>query len=329
MSSNAEALFAEICAATDPFSYLVAMTNSSPPTFETEWLDFKGKTAPQDVLKTWSEAVSGFANTEGGVLIWGIDCRDVDGVDAACGLSLVDDPAALKSRLLTNINQTTDPPVQGIQLREVIGQDGKGFLVCLIPESGNKPHRAEQKTNKPYMIRAGDSFVVPSPSLLRSMFYPRVAPDIQIEIAPTWQKEPPKIPAPTEWPFSFEGRLRNVGRATAHDLFVEVRASMPGKLEPVSYGWRKAETISGQNGLELLKPLHPNMVTKCFVFEAQLEAMANTITTCIEPRSPIKFRLLAYARDMEPRHFHVEFTATEAADRIAKKGIIGLPDPSW
>ena len=175
--SNARAFFDQILSQTDRYAFLAGLVASLPHTFETEWLDFKGNPQSKDVLKIWSEAVSGFANTEGGVLIWGIDCRKVENVDAASGLSLIPDPLALKSKLYTSINQTTDPPVHGIEVEVIEGPSGQGFVVCFIPESTNKPHRSEHKTYKPYMIRCGDSSVIPSPSLLRSMFYPRDRPN--------------------------------------------------------------------------------------------------------------------------------------------------------
>lgn len=326
MPSNAEAFFAEIFNQDDPFSFLVNLTKSEPPTTETEWLEFKGSPQPQDILKKWSEAISGFANTEGGVLIWGIDCRKNEkGVDAACGISLIANPVALKSLLLTNINQTTDPPVQGIVLREIVGDEGRGFLVCLIPESSNKPHRSEQKTYKPYMIRVGDSFAVPSPSLLRSMFYPRVSPDCRVEIRSISE---PKLPGSTmssRASFKFQGFLSNVGKSTAHDLFVEVTSASTGQLEPGSYGWRKAETTRGSTGLEYLRTLHPNMITSCFIFEAQVSFTDRLKPPSLLPVSSITLEVVIYARDMEARHLSVSFTPEETADRIAKDAIIGFP----
>src|SRR6266542_1853157 len=99
MPSNARAFFDEFLSQSDRYAFLAGLVTTPPSTFETEWLDFKGNPQPKDILKTWSEAVSGFANTEGGVLIWGIDCRKVDNVDAASSLSLLGNPFALKSQL--------------------------------------------------------------------------------------------------------------------------------------------------------------------------------------------------------------------------------------
>lgn len=70
--SAARQFFDDVFTQEDPFAYLAAFVGSDPPTFETEWLDFKGHDEG-DPLRIWSEAVSGFANTAGGVLVWGLD----------------------------------------------------------------------------------------------------------------------------------------------------------------------------------------------------------------------------------------------------------------
>jgi hypothetical protein len=119
--SSAKAYFHDLFAQADPFGYLAAMPRSTLPTFATEWLDFKGNAQDKDILKIWSEAVSGFANTEGGVLVWGLDCRKkIDGVDAVSDLALIPNPALLVSKLPHNIHQSTDPPVGGIEIREIL-----------------------------------------------------------------------------------------------------------------------------------------------------------------------------------------------------------------
>ena len=60
-------------------------------------------------------------------------------------------------------HQATDPPVLNVEIESYPdpGASGAGFVVCLVPESPFRPHRAEHVTNKPYYIRAGDDFVIP------------------------------------------------------------------------------------------------------------------------------------------------------------------------
>ena len=68
-SSAAQSYFDQITSAADPAGFLALLVGATPPTFETEWLDFKGDARPEHVQKIWSKALSAFANTEGGVLI--------------------------------------------------------------------------------------------------------------------------------------------------------------------------------------------------------------------------------------------------------------------
>jgi hypothetical protein len=331
MPSNAEALFNHVVGVDDPYAYLAGVPATLPPTFETEWLEFKsGNPDEKDLLKLWSEAVSGFANTEGGVLIWGIDCRKVGEVDTACGISLVAYPLVLKSRLTTNINQTTDPPVQGIQLREFLGSDGKGFLVCFVPESSNKPHRAEQSKNKPYMIRAGDSFVNANPSLLRSLFYPRIGPVLSIEIASTSNLESHDPIVDGKYEFKFQGRIRNTGSATARDVFLMVRSDPNGTVGIASHGWQLVKTFSGMNGLEFAKPLHPDMISICFEIKIKVSSQRSQEGVILpESAANVRFQIAAFANDMEKCLLHAEFSANDIIKKRAKKTDLGIPNPSW
>jgi hypothetical protein len=102
-SSQALHFFQMIAHAERPAEYLRSLVKSNPPSFESEWLDFKGAAQltatrqppevagknAEKVKEIWSEALSGFANTQGGVLVWGIDApKDpATGIDAASTVS--------------------------------------------------------------------------------------------------------------------------------------------------------------------------------------------------------------------------------------------------
>ena len=86
------------------FAHLDGVGGAATPTSETEWLDFKGasKIPDADAQKYWSKALAGFGTTQGGMLIWGLDCRKQGdpAVDCVMGPSYVSKPAAFKSRLM-------------------------------------------------------------------------------------------------------------------------------------------------------------------------------------------------------------------------------------
>src|SRR5207249_4530132 len=89
-------------------------------THETEWRDFKSGEYLKDDKETWSEAVCGFANNQGGVLVWGIDARKdkATGIDAASDVKPVQNPAALRSRLLELLRTAAEPPVPGVVVQD-------------------------------------------------------------------------------------------------------------------------------------------------------------------------------------------------------------------
>src|SRR5690242_86578 len=73
---------------------------------ETDWLDFKAcariKSVKEDwIEKTWSKFLSAFANSGGGLLVWGIETKEdhVLKKDCAVNISLVPRPGELLSRL--------------------------------------------------------------------------------------------------------------------------------------------------------------------------------------------------------------------------------------
>jgi hypothetical protein len=319
MTSSARAFFDSFLLQPDRFGYLAGLVTSPPSVFETEWLEFKGRPQPHDVLKIWSAAVSGFANTEGGVIIWGIDCRRTEGVDAASALALLDDPLALKSQLQTNINQTTDPPVQGIDIEVVTSSGGKGFLVCFIPESTNKPHRSEQQKNKPYMIRCGDSFVIPSPSLLRAMFYPKVSPNLRILVNSVHGGG-----LPVEWneprapPFvAFVVAIENRGSISAENLFVSCATKRAGTWIAIDRAW----TASGSNdgaGLTSSAILHPGMITRFALFDPGAKRCTKEGLRQVS-LTKFELRFSVYAKNVEAKHVVVTFEKKEIQKQETKE----------
>ena len=156
--SSADAFLHQIVTAADPIAFLRNLVDPSTGMQEEDWLEFKGGTdvqtgrplADSECDRLWSKALSGFANTGGGLLICGIDARrDANGIDRASSLNLIKNPAAFKTRLNQLSQHATDPPVTGFEIVEFTDttQNGEGFVVCLIPESSFKPHRAKKCCN--------------------------------------------------------------------------------------------------------------------------------------------------------------------------------------
>lgn len=277
--------FDAIRAADSPFAHIAGFVNSSPPTYETEWLDFKsgGVGAEKAAHKIWSESLSAFANTSGGVLLWGLDCRrDESGVDHVVGLSLVEQPHAFVSKLRSMLSQMNSPPVAGVRIEAIPAPEdhGHGFVVCYVPESGNKPHRAEL-AGRNYYLRIGDSSVVPPVSLLRSLFYPGSKTSFTLKARKSRSTGGLKF------------ELINSGTVSAEDVMVTIRFGCPhGRLDPGRY-WNDHGDLDGRRRLAPDFTLHPDVRTVVCRVAAAKDSESIDTSRPEDERWWFRFRLYA------------------------------------
>jgi len=304
---------------------LRGMVGSRPPTYEEEWIEFKsalhgpaGKQAPmndEQIKSVWSESLSGFANTGGGVLIWGIEASKCPSasdptkkIDAASGLRLVPHPESLKSDLLRLHHVATDPPVVGVRIEHVTEPDGRGFVVCFVPESEHKPHRAEFCKNKPYYIRTGDDFVVMPPSVLRSMFFPRAIPRYAVRIRCRGRN----LHNATIAKIDITVIIHNTGNATASEPFIVLRTRAWGNTAPSVHahlGWSHLHVEDGI-GLVSRASIHPGATAPTIGVEFPKMDTA--------PDGRIVIDCTIHSLNAPPKHFSTTF---DLADVLAGKDL--------
>lgn len=155
---------------------------------ENIFLDFKLKTDPSskkmsgDDKSNYAKALSGFSNTSGGVIIWGVDAsKNEDNVDAAREIKPISHLKVFLNTLNSLLSGALIPLNPGIKNIPIPLQDepDKGIVVTYVPESVLPPHRALLKNNQ-YYTRSGDSFVMMEHVHLEDMFGKRQKPLLYI-----------------------------------------------------------------------------------------------------------------------------------------------------
>ena len=155
-------------------------------------LDFKtvknaDMTATDD-KRNLARGISGFANSNGGIIVWGVDARkNADGVDCANSIAEISKPALMVSRLNTLTGDATSPIVDGIRHRAITNPEtNAGVVVTLVPETDSGPHMAKLGEQR-YFKRSGDSFYQMEHFDLEDMFGRRQKPrlDILLELSKT------------------------------------------------------------------------------------------------------------------------------------------------
>ena len=159
---------------------------------ESFFLDFKrssdggeGRKLADEDRRNLAKALSGFGNSEGGVIIWGVDCstapQDCDHADVARAKFPLADVDRFKSWLEGAVSGCAVPPHPSVEhLAIKIGEGPLGFVASLIPQSKDMPHQVilNIKEQYRYYIRVGSDFVPAPHGILAGMFGRRPQPHL-------------------------------------------------------------------------------------------------------------------------------------------------------
>jgi hypothetical protein len=123
-------------------------------------LDFKtvaDARLERDDRKNLAKAIAGFANSDGGLIVWGVATARNGGVEYATGL----EPISPLSTFMAKLNQCTgeaaNPTVHGVDHRKIVIRDDCGVAVTYVPPSDLGPHMAKCGEDR-YYRRSGDRF---------------------------------------------------------------------------------------------------------------------------------------------------------------------------
>jgi hypothetical protein len=334
--SSARAFFDNVVNQADPFNYLAAMVdlqNPDYPVFEEEWLDFKGQ--PQDdkdARKIWSKALSGYANITDGVIVWGIDARKAPprDIDAACGLRVIKNTQSFESKLRDWVRDATNPPVMGVEFISYADSSQSGFVVCFVPKSSHKPHRAEW-ADKQYYYRASDDFLPAEPAMLRLLFYPRYNPAFELTTTLMYENKTPPNQTITSMKLSVE--IINVGNESADDVYVAIasniytmfHAALPNPFLFPGANWKVMNVLADKENVKLFSqymmlatiPLHPQLpfrVITSDTWKSPQRVLANG-KKVLPQFDPISVRCDVYSRNSVHKAFSVSFVQDDFLEK--------------
>jgi hypothetical protein len=299
------------------FTFLASLLNGGEAAAENGWRDYKeagflDKTGNADrekegVKATWSENLSSFANTGGGVLIWGFHTKG----KIPDKLSLAPDCGQLADLLRSLTNDATDPYVAGVEIEAIKAakDSNAGFVVCYIPASTFAPHQA-QWGERTYFIRAQDSNLPCPQTLLRSMFYPRAQSRLEPIIKMTASEM-----AGGSIQIQLQVNFVNLGPATAEVVIISIEPLNPLKTDEM-YGdsWLKI----GGDFVRYNSSLPPNFSPPQQIY----------IRGVLVGSPSVHFKF--FAHNTPAHHSTVSFSNEEALKCFRDKGIIekrGRSDP--
>jgi len=221
-------------------------------------LDFKTIGDPnlsRDDRKSLAVALSGFANSDGGIVVWGIEARpNPAGVDCAVSVREIAQASLCLTRLNDLTGQCVTPLVDGVEHRAVLLSGTAGFCVSIVPPSDSGPHMAKGGEDR-YFKRSGSGFYRMEHFDLEDMFGRRQRPSIALNSS--------VVPRPGEDPHeevhfsivnSGRGIAKHAGFFCQFEQGVTV-AAVQGHLTNVSGLNRGNPVVSYQDSVSVI---HPN-----------------------------------------------------------------------
>ena len=231
---------------------------------ETLELEFKTVSKPdlssRDDKRNFACALSGFANSAGGLIVWGVDARrNSDGIDCASGVAEIPSIAAFVSRLGELTGEAVLPRVDGIRHRAIPTKRGGGFAITLVPESESGPHMAKLGEDR-YYKRSGASFYRMEHFDVADMFGRRRRPKLAVTARVTGTGSGAQILL----------GLRNDGRGSARAPYIAFDCPAPFKRNEYGLDGNRNEGMrrlpfSGQDlpfryGEDTSFVIHPGIV---------------------------------------------------------------------
>lgn len=193
------------------------------PASESEILDFKKASNDSSPLSrddkgNLSIALSGFTNSAGGLIVWGVDCRrDRDGVDAVTDLKPIKGLKKFLSALQTCYPQVTSPGISEVQIEgiEEFENSDTGFAIVYVPRGEGEPVMATAAGLYRFYFRVNDKFEIMPQYMLADRFGRRPHPKLEM----VWQ---PRAGGSEETRKRVLLGVKNVGLGPAREMCVTI-----------------------------------------------------------------------------------------------------------
>ncbi|CAL65848.1 helix-turn-helix domain-containing protein [Christiangramia forsetii] len=132
--------------------------------------------------KNLSEVISGFANSNGGIIIWGIKAKNNSkNQDVAQSKKPIEQLTKFLNTLNRLEGQAITPYISGLVHEKIETTNDIGFIKTYVPASENAPHMANF-SGKHYYKRSGDSFYQCEHYDIADMFTRKKSPRLRIHI---------------------------------------------------------------------------------------------------------------------------------------------------
>ena len=229
---------------------------------ENQYIECKSPTAPQlsrDLKFQLSQAVSGFANSGGGVIIWGVSTtkHQHSGLDILTQIELIGSIKNFAQEIDSTIPRLIKPLTIELHQSRILREkpsDTKGIIITYISPTDGDPIQANDEK---FYLRIRDEFKEMPYETIKRMFSGTVSPDLY----PVFDNRLVKLEQDDSWRFPII--LENRSSAAAKDTEVSIDIKNFSSCESVnSREFRDSSNINPGIKIfiaEVNKPIHRGM----------------------------------------------------------------------
>lgn len=221
-------------------------------TAEDLFLEFKTANYPNGIefdKKNFSRCLSGFSNSSGGILIWGISAKEKKNKpDVANELKPIKNLIEFETYLKKNEGNAVVPLVDGVEYRRVFEDNNCGYLLVLILPSERAPHMA-LFSEKRYYKRSGDSFYICEHFDIMDMLNRKTTPKLTVNLF-NFKTRKAELRNKEYDKFECVLCIENVGQVSAKHIVLSIVVISPYTIS--DYG------IDGNHnrGMKMLRYIH-------------------------------------------------------------------------
>jgi len=153
---------------------------------ESVFLECKSPTTPTlsaDLRKTLAKTISGFSNTNGGVIIWGASTTKKihSGLDVITQIEPLGNCIKFQREIEKRISILTTPPINNYSNKIIKKKsaDTRGVVITYIPKYSGDPVQSLEDDH--FYFRSGDEFIKTPYEMLKRLFAATESPDLSID----------------------------------------------------------------------------------------------------------------------------------------------------
>ena len=184
----------------------------------------------KDLKNALAKAISGFSNTAGGVILWGISTtrHAHSGLDVLTQIEPIGQCRSLAGQLASVVPRLTTPPILNVTSKTIKRRpnDTKGIVATHIPKHLGDPVQSNE--DNLFYFRSGDEFTVAPYEMIQRLFLATTSPDLH----PVFRSSLVKLAADGFWevPIGVENRSSAVGQ----HIVVSVEVLNPSACDEIS-----------------------------------------------------------------------------------------------